>query len=115
MTLSILLLGIVASLVAELVSFVNTKLSGTPFKGQGAWWIAAIASLIAGFVKEYFLRGSVPLSYNDLATYSVAAFGISQIWFGTISTWLGLQAVAKVVAPAAVAAVTSAVPPVVTK
>jgi len=91
MTLSILLLGIASSLVAELVSVVNKWLSGTPFKGQAAFWIAAIAALIAGFVKEFYFNGGLPLSWSELVTFSVAAFGISQIWFGTIATWLGLQ------------------------
>jgi hypothetical protein len=88
MTLSIVLLGIAASLVAELVSLVNKWISGTAFKGQGAWWVAAVIALVAGFVKEFWFSGATVLSWGDFFTYSVVAFGISQIWFGTIATWL---------------------------
>ena len=87
MTLSLLLLGIASSLIAELVSLVNTWLGNGPFKGQGAWWIAAVAALLAGFVKEFWFSGVSVASWSDLLLYSGAAFGISQAWFGTISTW----------------------------
>lgn len=99
MTLSILLLGVASSIVAELVSLVNKWLSGTPFKGQAAFWIAAVAALIAGFVKEFYFNGAVPLNWSEFVSYSVVAFGISQVWFGTIATWLGLQAAGPSTAP----------------
>ena len=88
MTLSLLLLGIASSLVAELVSLVNKWLGNGPFKGQGAWWIAAVVALVAGFVKEFYFSGVSVVTWSDFLQYSVLAFGISQIWFGTISTWL---------------------------
>lgn len=89
MTLSIFLLGIASSLVAELISWVNVHLlASTPFKGQAAWWIAALCAIVAGFVQEFYFSGVTVVSLSGFFTACVTAFGISQGWFGTIATWL---------------------------
>lgn len=91
-TLSTLLLGVAAYIVAEFFSWINKKTTGTPFQGTAAWLVVAGASIIVGFVREFFLSGASLASlasWETLTTFAGAAFVLSQAYFTTAEIWIG--------------------------
>lgn len=79
-----LLLGILSSVVAEVVTWVNKKLANTTLKGDGAFLLALVVSFIIALVKQIALHGLVSIDINHLsalgATFS-EVFAASQVWF----------------------------------
>jgi hypothetical protein len=84
------LLGIASSLVAELVTWINKKLSGTVMKGNGAFIVALLIALVGGGIKV-LLDGFKITDWSTFGTYFAQVFAISQIWFYLIAQKLGLQ------------------------
>ena len=74
-----LILGLATTIVAELVTWLNKKLSGTVLTGDAAWLLAAGAAIIAAAVKV-FISG-VPTSWTAFGTDCATIWTISQVFF----------------------------------
>lgn len=61
MTLTLLFVGIAASLFTEVATWLNLKLSATVLKGDGAFLLAAIVALAFAIV-QFFATGGGTLS-----------------------------------------------------
>ena len=84
------LLGIASSIVAELITYVNKKLTGTLLQGNGAFLVILAIALIGAFVKIAFTQGITVLSIQDVAQQFAYIFTVSQAYFVLIATKLGI-------------------------
>ena len=83
-----ILVGIIASVAAEAVTLVNKWLSGTVLKGDGAFVIAMLLSLVAAIIKIYF----VPLaSFQSFLASFTEIWAVSQVFFIGVVQLLGLD------------------------
>ncbi len=87
--LAIAILGILASIATEAITWLNAKLSGTVLKGKAAFILAIFVSLAAAFMKEVVSAGAPNLSH--LGIYFSQVFAASQVFFVLIVEWLGLD------------------------
>ena len=89
-----ILLGIISSTVAEVVTALNKKLTGTVLQGDAAFIIAFGISAVGAFIKEIMLPG---FTWSDFTHYSTLVsdfaqvFAVSQIYFIFITKKLGLD------------------------
>lgn len=73
-------LGILASLASEAITWLNSKLSGTVLKGDGAFLLAAFIALIGAGFKVWY--SGIPLNNLRLLWDSFAqVWVISQVFF----------------------------------
>ena len=103
-----ILLGILSSTVAEIVTALNKKLAGTVLKGDGAFIIAFGVALPAAVLKEVLAPNftfSELLNYQHLLADFSEVFAISQVYFLFIVQKLNLDVQPQVTAPTAVAPV----------
>lgn len=111
--LTTILLGIVSSTIAEVVTALNKKLQGTVLKGEAAFIIAFVMAILAAALKEIMAPG---FQLADLKNWQAltATFGevftISQVYFLFLVKKLNLDV--QPITPAAPAA-TNAVTPTV--
>lgn len=84
-----ILLGIVSSVVAEFITFVNKKLSGTVLKGNGAFLVIFAIALIGAAIKQA-TSGIQIANLNDFIYQFGIIFSASQVYFTLIATKLGL-------------------------
>jgi hypothetical protein len=91
--LVIALLGILSSVVTELVTWLNRKLSGSVLKGEGALLLSILAAFGAGIAHTYVTGIPLHEAWNvtSLIAVSTEAFGYSQLYFQTIAKWLDLK------------------------
>lgn len=87
--LSIGLLGIASSILTEVVTWVNKKLSTTPLKNDGSFIVVACISIILAVVKLFFVQ-HLAFNWNDLVGTSSAIFAAAEIYFVFIASKLGL-------------------------
>ena len=80
--LSTLIFGLASSLVAELIVWLNQKLSGTVLKGDAAWLLAAAVAIIAATVKV--VAGGVPTNWSMFATECATIWTVSHVFFVAI-------------------------------
>jgi branched-subunit amino acid transport protein len=86
--LTTILLGIVASLVAEFVTWLNKKLSGTVIQGQGAFLFSLVIAFAIAVIEVLIRHFNIDVSgFLALAT---SIFGVAQVWFYLIAKNLGL-------------------------
>jgi hypothetical protein len=71
--LTTLTLGLASSIVAELINWLNLKLTNTIFRGRGAFILAAVVALVGGAIKTWS---------NGFGLTNFHAFSISfaEIW-----------------------------------
>jgi|GEM_PF-1596900 len=86
--LTTILLGIAASLVAELVTWINKKLTGTVIQGQGAFLFSFLIALIIATGEVLIRHFNVDVS--GLVTIVMSIFGVAQVWFYIVAKNLGL-------------------------
>lgn len=79
--LTTLVLGAASSLAAELITWLNKKLSGTVLKGDAAWILAAAVSIIAACAKVFWLDGGIPADLPTFLTDLATIWAISQVFF----------------------------------
>lgn len=91
--LSFLATGIGASILTELVSWINKILSGNPLKGDGALISALIISFLGGLATV--VAGGVNIhSISGAIGFAFLVVGASQGWFhafGKYIPWLHIQ------------------------
>lgn len=75
-----ILLGIVTSLAADLVSWMNKKLEGTVLRGNAAFVISLIAAFVGGSVKVFWFDGQPLPSFADLSSWSAVSAAFAQVW-----------------------------------
>ena len=89
-----ILLGILSSTAAEIVTALNKKLQGTLLQGDAAFLIAFGMALPAAAVKEVLTPG---FSWSDLTNLTMMArdfgevFTVSQVYFLIVVQKLGLD------------------------
>jgi hypothetical protein len=79
-----ILLGILSSYAAELVTAINKRLQGTVLSGEGAFLIAFGMALPAAILKEVLMPGfdwHTLLNWQQLIATFTEAFAVSQIYF----------------------------------
>lgn len=92
--MTLILLGIVSSVVAEIVTAINKKLSGTVLKGDAAFLLVFAISFVGAFVKEITMPGFTWAMLGDwqtLATTFGEIFTVSQVYFMFIMQKLNLD------------------------
>lgn len=78
--LTVLSLGILSSVVSEFVTWLNSKLSGTVLKGDGAFFLASGIALIGGTFKVW--HAGVPLTdFGALWVSFTQIWAVSQVFF----------------------------------
>lgn len=80
--------GILSSVIAELASWLNKKIEGTPLHGDGAFIIALVFAVVAAFAKVLIAPLLVGTSFWMVL---IEIFGVSQLYFNTVAKWFGLQ------------------------
>ena len=89
-----ILLGIISSTVAEIVTALNKKLSGTVLQGDAAFLIAFAVAIVGAVVKEVTAPGfTLPAltDWNTLTTDFAQIFSISQVYFIFVTKKLNLD------------------------
>ncbi len=82
--LLVILLGIVSSTVAEIVTALNKKLNGTLLQGDGAFLIAFALALVGAIVKEIATPGFSFSQLGNIANLTATfteVFATSQLYF----------------------------------
>lgn len=75
-----IILGIVSSTVAEIVTALNKKLTGTVLQGEAAFLIALLFALVGGAVKVFYIDGNpLPTTY-DYASLKMLWPAFAQVW-----------------------------------
>ncbi len=88
--LTILTLGVLSSIVAELVTWLNAKLSGTVLKGKAAFLFALIVALLGGAFQVW--HNGIPLNdWGALYTSFSQIWAVSQVFFIFIVQQFGLD------------------------
>jgi len=83
-----ILIGISSSVVAELVTWLNKQLSGTVFKGDAAFILAALVAFIGALVKVYLVP--VP-AFQEFLTQFAGVWAVSQGFILLVVQMFGLD------------------------
>ncbi len=94
-----ILIGIASSIAAEIITWINSKLSGTVLKGDGALVFAVVIAFIGAVVKIYLVPNS---SFHEVLTSASEIWAVSQIFFFGVIRLLGLDIKDTSVTPAGV-------------
>lgn len=89
-----LLLGILSSVAAEVVTAINAKLENTVLKGDGAFLLAFGMALPAAILKEIMMPGfdfHMLLNYQQLGVNFSEVFAVSQVYFLLVMQKLNLD------------------------
>lgn len=89
-----ILIGIVSSVAAEIVTAINKKLANTVLRGNAAFLLAFAVSVVGAFVKEVITPGfswSVFLNYQELGATLTEIWTVSQIFFIFVTQKLDLD------------------------
>lgn len=81
--ITIILLGIVSSYLAELITWINKKLENTHLKGDGAFIVSLLAGLVGGSVKVFYFD-HVAFDLHNLTALGASfseVWTISQVYF----------------------------------
>lgn len=84
--MNIFLLGVAASILAEVISWVSKKIEGTPFKGDGAQIVILIVSFVGAIVKV-LTGGYQVVDFPTLLVFFSQVYAVSQIYFLFIGQW----------------------------
>jgi hypothetical protein len=89
-----ILLGIISSTVAEVVTWINKRLSGTVLKGNGAFLLAFVTAFCGAAIKEVTAPGFSLATLHDWNTLSQTfgqIFTVSQLYFTFVVKKLNLD------------------------
>lgn len=88
--LTTLTIGVLASVAAEIITWINKKLTGTLLQGDGAFLLAAGVALIGGAIKVY--STGVPLTdLGALWASFTQVWAVSTVFFLGVVQVLGLD------------------------
>jgi len=85
------LLGIGSSVAAELVTFLNKKLTGTVLQGNGAFVVAFLAAVLGAGVKVAYNGGYSLSGVAGLSNAFAQVFAVSQIYFYLVAKTFNLK------------------------
>ncbi len=95
--LTTIIIGVVSSTLAEVVTALNKRLQNTVLHGDAAFFVAMGMALVGACVKVFYVDG-VPLpALTDLSTWQALAPAFTEVWtasqiyFLLISQKLGLD------------------------
>ena len=75
-----IIIGIVSSIFAEVVTWVNCKLQGTVLTGDGAFIVSIIVAVIASIVKVFYIDATPLPSLASFSTWQTIAPVFAQVW-----------------------------------
>ena len=75
-----ILLGILSSTVAELVSYLNVKLENTPLRGTAAFLMALLMAFIGGAIKIFYIDAVPFPSLHDFTAWKAIYPAFAQVW-----------------------------------
>lgn len=78
--LTVGLIGIVSSVLADVIAWVNAKLANTSLSGNGAFIVSLVAALIGGLVKVFYMDHMPFPSLSDFASWDKVYVAFSQVW-----------------------------------
>lgn len=87
-TLSTFVLGFVSSLVTELLTWLNKKLSGTVLSGDAAWILSALVAI--GIATFKILHSGAPTSWATFSTQCATIWSLSQVYFMAVVQWFAV-------------------------
>lgn len=91
------ILGIASSLVSEIITWLNQKLTGTFLEGNGAFLVALLIAFVGATIKYFYVDANpLPASYNfatlkDMFPAFAQVWTISQIYFIIIAKNLNID------------------------
>lgn len=83
-----LLLGVLASVATEVVTWVDAKLSGTVLKGDGALILSAVVALVLAGIKVF---SGTSFSYSNLGAEFAQVWATAQVFFVAVVQSLNLD------------------------
>lgn len=86
--LTTILIGFASSIVAEVITWINAKLSGTVLKGDGAFLFAAFISLIAAIVEVFIVPTA---TWHQFVSQFSLVWASSQAFFLLVVQLFGLD------------------------
>lgn len=96
--LTTMITGVLASVAAEVVTWLNKKLSNTVLKGKAAFLLALAVAFVAAFIKVSMAPGFV-FSWTALGAEFSEVWAVSQIFFTFVVEYLGLDVQPNVAPP----------------
>lgn len=87
--LTTLSIGVLSSIVAELITWINKKLSGTVLNGKGAFILAFIVAVVGAIVKIFFIDHAA--SWSNFWEEVPKIWTIAQLFFVAIVEGLKLD------------------------
>lgn len=87
-------IGVLASIAAEAVVWMNKKLTNTVLRGKGAFILALIVSFVGAGIKVW-MDPALVLSWSTLGTAFAQVWAVAQVFFVLVVETLGLDVQAK--------------------
>jgi hypothetical protein len=84
-----LTLGVISSIAAEVVTWINKKVNGTVLQGDGAFFVAAAMSLVAA-TYHVWAMGAIT-DWHSLWMSFTQIWAVSQVFFLVIVQKIGLD------------------------
>lgn len=88
--MDIILFGIGASFLTEIISWVNNKLSNTTLKGMGAQLTIFAISLIGALIK-ILVAGNLDFDFKTIGELFSQIYATSQVYFLAIGQWYAVK------------------------
>ena len=86
MTLTLVIFGILSSVLTEVISFVEKKLSGTPYQGYSAKIVIMFVSLLGGAL--YVVYKNMPsATITTILAYASAIYATAEVYYLAIGHW----------------------------
>lgn len=87
MILESFILGFVSSIVTEILTWLNKKLTGTVLQGEAAELFAFVVALIFSII-DVIIKGETIRDWQSIIAIVSLVYSGSQAWFYTIMNWL---------------------------
>ncbi len=84
--MEIIIFGIGASILSELISVVKKWLSATPFEGVAAQLVVIVVSLISAVI-ELLATGQVSISLSTLWPTATQIWALAEVYYIAIGQW----------------------------
>ncbi|MBU6390534.1 hypothetical protein KGQ31_03235 [Patescibacteria group bacterium] len=88
--LTTILLGILSSVVAEVITKINKVLQGTVLQGDGAFLLAFGVAIVGALLKVGLTPGLHITDISALSAYFAQVWTVSQVFFTFVVSKLGL-------------------------
>ena len=86
--MEILLLGVLASLATEVITYIDAKLSNTVLKGDGALLLSAVIALVIAAIKVFSTNA---VTWTGLGAEFGQVWAMSQVFFLVVVQTLHLD------------------------